>query len=97
MGLGWHVWWVWMAAGVVLAILEVIVPGTIFLGFALGALAMGLLFLLTGPGGMILHGSVPLTVLTFAIFSLVAWLVMRRLAGVRKGQTRIWDKDINED
>ena len=38
-----------------------------------------------------------MTVLMFAIFSLVAWLVMRKVVGVRKGQTRIWDKDINED
>ncbi|MBV7397443.1 NfeD family protein [Mameliella sediminis] len=95
MGLGWNVWWVWMAGGIALAILELLAPGFIFLGFAIGALAMGLLFLLTG--GTMLGGSLPLTLLTFAILSLVAWFALRQAMGVRKGQTRIWDRDINED
>lgn len=93
--MGWGVWWVWMSAGIALAILELLAPGFIFLGFALGALAVGGLFLLAGPG--VFSGSLSLTLLIFAVLSLVAWLVLRRLVGVRKGQTRIWDRDINED
>ena len=31
----WTEWWVWMAGALALATLEVIVPGYIFLGFAL--------------------------------------------------------------
>ena len=93
----WHVWWVWMAAGIALAILELLAPGFIFLGFALGALAMGFLFLLTGSDAGVLAGSLSLTLLAFAVFSLLAWVVLRRVVGVRKGQTRIWDRDINED
>ena len=34
----WQEWWVWGVAGVVLAILEVMIPGFILLGFAIGAL-----------------------------------------------------------
>jgi len=36
-------WWVWMSAALLLATAEVIIPGWIFLGFALGALVMGAL------------------------------------------------------
>ncbi len=34
-------WWVWMVAALVLGILEVIIPGWIFFGFAVGAFFMG--------------------------------------------------------
>lgn len=97
MAWGWNIWWIWIAGGIVLAILELFAPGFIFLGFALGALAMGVLFLLAGPGGLFIGGSLPLALLTFAVLSALAWLAMRRLVGVRKGQTRVWDRDINED
>ena len=33
----WQEWWVWIAAGIVLAILEIVVSGYVLLGFALGA------------------------------------------------------------
>ena len=36
----WQVWWVWIVAGFALGVLEVIAPGYIFLGFAIGAVAM---------------------------------------------------------
>ena len=34
----WTEWWFWVSAALVLAILEVIVPGFFALGFAIGAL-----------------------------------------------------------
>lgn len=36
------IWWVWVAAGLVLAILETLLPGFILLGFAIGAVLTGL-------------------------------------------------------
>ena len=39
----WEIWWAWVAAGLVLAILELFAPGFIFVGFAVGAVAVGLL------------------------------------------------------
>ncbi|MEO1046683.1 MAG: hypothetical protein AAFX04_14705, partial [Pseudomonadota bacterium] len=42
-------------------------------------------------------GSLPFALLFFAICSLVAWLVLRKVLGVRQGQVKIWDRDINED
>lgn len=38
-----EVWWIWMAAGLVLAIAEIAVPGLFILPFTIGAFAAGLL------------------------------------------------------
>ena len=37
----WNVWWVWIVAGFSLGVLEILAPGYIFLGFAIGALVTG--------------------------------------------------------
>ena len=88
----WGVWWVWVVAGFGLGVLEVIVPGFIFLGFAIGAVVTGLLRLvgLLGP-------NLPVLVLIFALASLAAWLALRATIGVRQGQVKVWDKDINDN
>lgn len=90
-------WWVWMAGALVFAFLEVLVPSWVFLGFAIGAAVTGLIFAVGGPLAAWLAGSMPLTLVVFAVLSLVAWLMLRRAVGVRKGQVKIWDRDINED
>jgi membrane protein implicated in regulation of membrane protease activity len=61
------VWWVWLVAGFGLGVLEVLMPGFIFLGFALGAVATGLLVAFG------LGGSLPFMLLIFAMVSLAAW------------------------
>lgn len=92
----WQLWWVWAVAGLVLGILEVVIPGFIFLGFASGAVAVGLVLLIGGLFGWVPSALAPLALL-FALASLVAWVMLRRLLGVRKGQVRIWDRDINDN
>ncbi len=32
----WSVWWVWVVAGFLIGGLEIVAPGYIFLGFAIG-------------------------------------------------------------
>ena len=87
----WQIWWVWVVAGIGFGILEIFAPGFFFLGFGIGAaLAGGLLWLSPEIGLSVL-------LLTFAVLSLVAWLGLRRMVGVREGQVKIWDRDINED
>jgi inner membrane protein len=86
-----------MAGALVLAVVEVLVSGWIFLGFAIGAAVVGLIFAVGGPFASALAGSLPLTLVVFAVLSLVAWLVLRKAVGVREGQVKIWDRDINED
>lgn len=89
--MSWADWWVWMAAGILLAILEVLLPGAVFLGFAIGALFVGLMLLIGLP-----LGGVPTTLLVFAIISAVAWFFVRRRLGVMRGQVKIFDEDIND-
>ena len=87
----WSEWWVWMSAALALATLEVIIPGYIFLGFAIGALVMGVLLLL-GMTGL----SLPILLVVFAVLSLIAYLAMRRIFGLKTGQVKVWDRDIND-
>lgn len=90
----WTVWWVWIVAGFalgVLGVLEVLAPGYIFLGFAIGAVVTGVL---VGTG--LMGGSLAALLLVFAVASVAAWLGLRRTMGVRKGQVKLWDKDIND-
>jgi membrane protein implicated in regulation of membrane protease activity len=83
-------WWAWVILGFALGVLEVLAPGFIFLGFAIGAVLTGVLVGLGIPAGL------PALILIFAVFSVVAWLVLRRAVGVREGQVKVWDRDIND-
>jgi len=87
----WAVWWVWVVAGFGLGVLEVLVPGFIFLGFAIGAVLTGVL---VGLG--LLGANVPVLLLAFAVLSVLAWLVLRATMGVRAGQVKVWDRDVND-
>ncbi len=90
----WSLWWVWMVGALLLAILEVVAPAQIFLGFAVGAAGVGVALLLGVPG---LSTSLPFMLLVFAIISLLAWLALRPMLGIRKGQVKHFEHDINED
>jgi inner membrane protein len=83
-------WWAWVILGFALGVLEVLVPGFIFLGFAIGAVVTGILVGFGVPAGL------PALILIFAVVSVVAWLVLRRVVGVRDGQVKVWDQDIND-
>ncbi len=84
-------WWAWVILGFALGVLEVLAPGFIFLGFAIGAVLTGILVGIGIPAG------VPALILIFAVVSVVAWLVLRRVVGVREGQVKVWDRDINDN
>ncbi|MGX9350029.1 NfeD family protein [Shimia sp. W99] len=84
-------WWVWLAFALVLAILEVLVPGFVFLGFAIAAAIVGLMVL--GPASLL---SIPMLLLIFAALSLAAWLLLRRFFALPKGQVKTFDHDIND-
>lgn len=86
----WSVWWVWLCFALVLGIVEALLPGFIFLGFALGALVVAL---------MLLFGvttTLPILVMIFAGLSLVAWLVLRRIFALPNGQVKVINRDIND-
>lgn len=85
-------WWVWIVAGFALGVLEVLAPAFIFLGFAIGAVLTGVV---VGTG--LLGANIALILFIFAIVSLLSWLVLRRVVGVRPGQVKLWDRDINDN
>jgi len=86
----WSEYWVWLSGALVLAILEVMLPGYVLLGFAVGAAVVGgVLFV------GLLGGSLPILLVAFAVISLLAWLGLRKVLGVRQGQVRNIDHDIN--
>jgi len=82
--------WVWMSAALLLATAEVIIPGWIFLGFAIGAMVMGAL-LLIGLSGL----SLPITLVVFAVLSLLAYIGLRWVFGLKTGQVTLFHRDIN--
>lgn len=87
----WAVWWVWIVLGFGLGVLEVLMPGFIFLGFAGGAVATGLVVALG------ITGSLPLLLLIFAVLSLASWAALHHFFGKNDGQVKIWDKDVNDN
>ncbi|MEJ2002049.1 MAG: hypothetical protein P8X51_03625 [Maritimibacter sp.] len=87
----WEIWWAWVAFGIALAILEVLAPGFIFVGFAIGAVMVGLLILIG------LAFTLAWALVIFAVVSVIAWVLMRKIFGVRGGQVKSFDHDINED
>ncbi|MDO6727385.1 MAG: NfeD family protein [Cognatishimia sp.] len=84
-------WWLWLAAALILGILEMVLPGFIFLGFAIGAALVGLAML--GPLTLLSPSAI---FLIFAILSLASWLVLRRIFSLPKGQVKTFDHDIND-
>ena len=85
------IWWVWLAAALVLGILEVLVPGFVFLGFAIAAAILGLMLL-----GPVAYLSPAMLILIFAGLSLVAWLLLRHFFALPTGQVKTFDHDIND-
>ncbi|MFK7881104.1 NfeD family protein [Roseobacter sp.] len=84
------VWWVWMAAALALAVVEVLVPGFIFLGFALGALAM-VAVVLVAPGF-----SAAALLAIFSGLSLIAWIGLRIAFRKQSSGARIVHQDVND-
>ena len=87
----WQEWWVWIAAGFVLAILEIMVSGYVLLGFAGGAVVTGILIWLG-----VLGATIGAMLLVFAVASLVCWLGLRALFGLPQDNVKVIHHDINE-
>lgn len=89
----WTIWWAWIVLGFALGVIEIIVPGYIFLGFAVGAVITGVLVGI----GVLSAAGLPLLMMVFAILSLIAWLGLRATVGRRHGTVKVWDRDINDN
>ena len=84
-------WWIWIAFAVALGIVELLLPAFIFLGFAIGAFLVSMLLLNTG-----LALTLPPLLLIFAGLSLVAWLILRSVFSLPKGQVQRFHDDVND-
>ena len=85
------IWWVWLSLALLLGIVEIMMPGFIFLGFALGAVVMAVLVAIL-PNTL----GAPVAIAIFAGLSLIAWIALR--IGFRKqgSDARIITHDIND-
>ena len=84
--------WIWIIAALVLAALELAMPGWFFLGAAIAVLLMGLALLLG-----LWTGGLPMALVVAALLTGLAWLVLRRVFGASRGEVKIWDRDINDN
>jgi len=87
-------WWAWAIFALALVILEIVAPAFVLLGFGIGAGVVSLLILLAGPG--VTGASVPLLMAIFAGASLIAWVGLRQIFKLPKGQVKNFDHDIND-
>ncbi|MFN3275793.1 MAG: hypothetical protein ACK41U_14115 [Paracoccus sp. (in: a-proteobacteria)] len=79
--------WLWLIAA-----LELLAPGWVFMGLA-GAVGVMAVLILSGAWS----GGLPMALVVTALLSAVIWFALRRLAGPRgAGGVRIWDRDIND-
>jgi inner membrane protein len=89
----WQEWWLWIVAGLILGIAEMLLPGFILMGFAIGAIVTGACLWLGWLGA-----TLPATLVVFAIFSGLGWLALRLIFGRPwADQSKIWHKDINDN
>lgn len=89
----WHVWWVWVVVGLAVATAELLLPGYIFLGFAVGGILTGGLIGI----GLLAGASLSVLLAVFAGLSLLAWAGFRAALGKRDGQVKVWTRDINDN
>ena len=87
----YETWWFWVASGLVLVILETVLPGFVLLGFGIGAVVVGLLISLG------LSMTLPKLVLLFATVSLITWAGLRALFRPKKANVKTFENDINDE
>jgi len=85
-----NLWWAWLAAALALGILEILAPGFIFLGFAVGALVMAVVV------AIVPVLSVPVALAVFAGLSLISWIVLRIAFKSQSSGARRVTHDIND-
>ena len=85
------IWWVWLSAAIALAVLEVLAPSFIFIGFAIGALIMTAVVALF-PTAMM----VPAALALFTGLSLATWIVLKHVFKSQSSGARRVTHDIND-
>ena len=84
-------WWAWVAFGIVLMLLELMMPSYLFLGFGFGAIVTGITLAL----GMTM--SARYLMLLFSIASLISWVLLRQVFKLPKENVQTFDQDLNDN
>jgi|GEM_PF-1817709 len=90
----WQHWWAWVIGGLLLSIIEVLLPtGYVLLGFAGGAVLTGVLISISVAGA-----ALPKTMLIWAVLSGLCWVGLRAAFGRPQGQQKkLFSHDINDN
>lgn len=88
----WQNGWVWIIAAALIALIELVVPGYVFLSLGVAAAVIGLA-LLAGVWG----AGLAVTLLVAAIIAAGVMLSLRRIFGTSRGEKRVWRRDINDN
>ena len=86
-----HIWWVWLCAALALALIELMAPASVFLGFALGAVGMTAVVALDRFTN---------TLVLFALFaglSFMTWIALKVVFKNQSSGARIVTVDTHED
>lgn len=83
-------WWVWISIALALGVVELLAPGFIFLGFAIGAA------IVAGIVTLFEITNFPALLAVFAILSLLAWIALKAAFRKQSSGARIVTRDINE-
>ena len=84
-------WWAWVAFGIVLMLLELMMPSYLFLGFGFGAIVTGITLVL----GMTM--SARYLMLLFSIASLIRWVLLRQVFKLPKENVQTFDQGLNDN
>ena len=84
-------WWAWVAFGIILTLLELMMPSYLFLGFGVGAIVTGITLAL----GITM--SAKYLMLLFTIASLISWILLRQIFKLPKENVQTFDHDINDN
>ncbi len=84
-------WWVWISIGLAFGVIELLAPGFIFLGFALGAA------IVAGIVTLFEITNYPALFAVFALLSLISWIGLKAAFRKQSSGARIVTRDINEN
>ena len=100
-------WWIWVCIALGLGVVELLAPGFIFLGFAIGAVIMaGIVAIMSRTDSAVISfnevaildvTNVAALMAIFAILSLGAWIVLKAAFRKQSSGARIVTHDINDN
>jgi membrane protein implicated in regulation of membrane protease activity len=86
----------WLAIAFAMGVVELVMPGYLFLGFATGAVVVAAALFLGLEGWFTGAAGLAYLVAAYAAISLVSWFVLRRVLKAGPNLRKV-DRDINED